>query len=187
MRILISAVIFTGLITLSACQRKKDDLHSVTQRIQYDVTIKSPDPNLDWWVQNIEGMNREAFVSDLIAAAYKGEVTTYDPFLLSKLEPGQISRIGSRSDTLRIQMSEPPYTYYDTVINVELSIHDITRIRFLEEWQQNPESRQVHKKVLGIAPLLESYDEEGILRGYQPMFWIFFDDAYPRKLQGKVL
>jgi hypothetical protein len=35
--------------------------------------------------------------------------------------------------------------------------------------------------------MLENYDETGNLRGYQPMFWIFFDDAYPGPLQRKAL
>lgn len=186
MRTFLAAIFLSGLIALSACQQSKDDSRSVTQRIQYDVSIKSPDPSFDWWVQNIEGMNREAFIADLIEAAYKGDVTTYDPFLLSKLEPGQISRIGRRSDTLRIQKSVPPYNYYDTIISVELSIHDITRIRFLEEWNLNEKNMQIHKEVLGIAPLLESYDESGELRGFQPMFWIFFDKKYPEVLRGSV-
>lgn len=187
MRTLLAATFFAGLITLSACQPGKDDSRSITQRIQYDVNIKSPDPNFDWWVQNIEGMNREAFVSDLLKAAYKGEVTTYDPFLLSKLEPDQISRIGRRIDTLRMQKPVPPYNFYDTIINVELSIHDITRIRFLEEWKLNKRNMQINKEVLGMAPLLENYDESGNLRGFQPMFWIFFDKKYPEALRGSVL
>jgi hypothetical protein len=187
MRTILAAVFFAGLIALSACQKRKDDSRSVTQRIQYDVSIKSPDLNFDWWVQNIEGMNREAFISDLLQAAYTGDVTAYDPFLLSKLEPGQISRIGRRSDTLRMQMAVPPYNFYDTIISVELSIHDITRIRFLEEWNLSEKNMQIHKEVLGMAPLLESYDESGNLRGYQPMFWVFFNKDYPQALRGKVL
>lgn len=186
MRKSILFLISIGLIVQS-CRQIQENTQTITQRIQYDVTIKSPDPDLEWWVQNIEGMNREAFVTDLLEATHKGTVKTYDPFLLSAISPDQISRIGRRTDTLRMQLPVPPYSFYDTVINVELSIHDITRIRFLEEWKLNPKNMQVHKEVLGIAPLLESYDENGFLRGYQPMFWIFFDDDYPGKLRGKVL
>lgn len=170
-----------------ACKQSEKDEWTVTHRIQYDVTIKSPDSGFDWWVQNIEGMNRESFVSSLLEAAYKGEVKTHDAFNYTAVDPAQVRNIGRRTDTLRIQHPEPPYTYYDTVIVRELSIHDVTRIRFLEEWQMNKKSMQISKEVLGIAPLLESYDEEGRLRGYQPMFWFFFNKDYPEALMGKVL
>jgi hypothetical protein len=183
-----SIIIFSCILLMQvSCRQKSGDEWTITQRIQYDVSIKSPDPNLEWWVQNIEGMNRESFISDLLEAAYNGDIETWDPFLLTQTGSDQIKRIGSRSDTMRLQRTQAPYTYYDTVIIKEISIHDITRIRFLEEWKQNKQNKQIKKEVLGIAPMLENYDETGNLRGYQPMFWIFFDDAYPGPLQRKAL
>lgn len=174
------------LLLQFSCKQSENDKLTVTHRIQYDVTIKSPDTGFDWWVQNIEGVNREAFVSLLLENAYKGKIKTYDAFNYNPIAPAAVKNIGRQSDTLRIQRAEPPYTYYDTVIVRELSIHDITRIRFLEEWKMNKKSMQIRKEVLGIAPLLESYDEQGHLRGYQPMFWFFFDKDYPEKLTGRI-
>lgn len=186
MRNEIAALLMIGVLS-TACQSKHKDSRALTQRIQYDVTIKSPDPNLDWWVQNIEGMNREAFINDFLNAAYHGNIKAYDAFLLNEMPPDQVKNIGRRSDTLRLQRALAPYEYHDTIINKELSIHEITRIRFLEEWTLNKENMQINKEVMGIAPLLESYDESGNLRGYQPMFWIFFDKKYPEALRGSVL
>jgi hypothetical protein len=180
-------VVIILVLATAACSEPDAELSTITQRIQYDVTIKSPDPGLDWWVQNIEGMRREALVNDLLEAAYKGKIRAYDPFLLSKLSPDQVQSIGSRNDTIRIQRPEPPYEYFDTVITQRLNIHDITRLRFLEEWNLNEKNMKISKEVHGIAPMLESYDKNGILRGYQPMFWIFFDQKYPAALEGRVL
>ncbi|MBE0663256.1 MAG: hypothetical protein IH597_12425 [Bacteroidales bacterium] len=186
MRNQIAALLWIGVL-LTACQSKQKDSWAVTQRIQYDVTIKSPDADFDWWVQNIEGMNREAFITELLNAAYQGNVKAYDVFLLNEMTADQVKNIGRRSDTLRLQRPVPPHNFRDTIINKELSIHEITRIRFLEEWNLNKENMQINKEVMGIAPLLESYDENGNLRGYQPMFWIFFDNKYPEALRGSVL
>jgi hypothetical protein len=186
MRNQIAALLVLVMLFIS-CQSEDKDSWTVTQRIQYDVTIKSPDPDLDWWVQNIEGMNREAFINELLYAAYQGNIKTYDAFLLNEMTTNQVKDIGHRSDTLRLQRSVAPYDYHDTVINKELSIHEITRIRFLEEWNLNKRNKQINKVVMGIAPLLESYDENGNLRGYQPMFWVFFDKKYPEMLRGSVL
>ncbi len=173
-------------IAFAACSPKRIDTESITQRIQYDVSIKSPDAGYDWWVNNIEGKNREALINDLMQAAYNGKVKTFDAFLFTENKPDQVRKIGSFSDTLRVQRSVPPYEFYDTVVTRELSIHDISRLRFLEEWSINPQNMQIHKNVIGIAPLLESYDESGILRGYMPMFWVFFDENYPAALSGRL-
>jgi len=142
---------------------------------------------MDWWVQNLEGMKREEFIKDFLEAAFSGKVPAYDAFSYTRLNPNQIRGIGSRNDTIRLQRTEPPYGYYDTVVSKSMSIHDITRLRFIEEWQVNPENMLITKKVLGIAPMLENYDETGAFRGYQPMFWIFYDSRYPDALQGKIL
>ena len=184
MRLTLPALVCT-LIFLVSCKQNGKDQWVVTQRIQYDVTIKSPNPDFEWWIQNIEGRNRENLVTSLMEAAYSGEVKVYDAYTFQPIIPEQARNIGTRSDTLRIQLAEPPYHYYDTVIRRELSIYDITRIRFLEEWQMDKKSSQISKEVLGLAPLLESYDENGLLRGYQPMFWIFFHKDYPAAMQGR--
>ncbi|HRZ78057.1 MAG TPA: hypothetical protein P5248_11855, partial [Bacteroidales bacterium] len=150
----------------------------VTRRIQYDVTIKSPDPTYDWWVQNIEGQDREALVRDLLSAAYEGRVKAWDIFH-QPLSPEQVKAIGNRTDTLTYQRSEEPYDLYDTVVTQTLSLNDITRIRFLEEWRSDASGFGLSKRVIGICPLLERYGPEGELRGYMPMFWIYYDPEYP--------
>jgi hypothetical protein len=41
------------------------------------------------------------------------------------------------------------------------------------------------KKVAGICPLVERRTDSGELRGYKPLFWVFFDDKYPAELEQK--
>ena len=62
-----------------SCNQQNNRSHKlITERIQYDVDIKSPDPDFDWWVQNIEGSKREQFVRSIIERAHSGEVDVYD-------------------------------------------------------------------------------------------------------------
>lgn len=167
-----------------SCEHKKQEY--VTQRIQYDVTIKNPDPDFDWWIQNIEGMKREALINDLLEAAFRGEVKTYDPFSLSANSIEQVKNLVVRHETVRLQRDVEPFDHYDTVIQKGISIHEIMKIRFLEEWTMNRKGMTIDKNILGIALMAESYDNTGFLRGYMPLFWIFYDDAYPGKLKGIV-
>ncbi len=176
--------LFVALTLLSSCLRKKQKTDFITKRIQYDVTIKSPDPEFDWWVQHIEGLNRETLIGDLLNAAYRGKIKTYDPFLLTENTVEQVKKLGTRYETVRLKRDVDPYDEYDTVFQKGISIHDITRIRFLEEWTIDRNGMRIDKHILGIALMAENYDDTGLLRGYMPLFWIFYDDAYPGKLKG---
>lgn len=173
-------LLFLSIAALLFSCEKHQDQTVVTERIQYDVVIKSPDPELDWWVQNLEGPKREGLVNAIMDAAYSGKVKAYDVFG-KQVTPEQVKAIENYTDTILVQEPNPPYS--DTLVPVkhELSRKDITRIRFMEEWSMNPSTLQINKRVIGIAPLLEKYTEKGEFQGYMPLFWIYFDDKYPVK------
>lgn len=169
----------TFMLLYSCRHPDTDKMILITERIQYDVDIKSPDPDFDWWVQNIEGSKREVFIRQVMDAAYEGKVRTYSYFN-EPLIPQQVREIGFRADTLTFQRAVPPYDFYDTIVEHRINFQDITRFRFLEEWYMDPGSHGITKKVIGIAPVLRRYTETGELMGYMPLFWIYFDENYPK-------
>jgi len=169
------------IIVWTGCRHNPEkDFTVITKRIQYDVPIKSPNPDFDWWVQNIEGSQREEFVHMILDAAYTGKVRTYDYFN-HPLTPEQVRQIGYHRDTITVQRPTAPYALFDTVIEQKLDPNLITRIRFLEEWTIDKKHFRIMKNILGIAPLIENYSEKGELRGYMPLFWIYTDKRYPEE------
>jgi len=34
-------------------------------------------------------------------------------------------------------------------------------------------------RILGLCPVKDDFDEDGIFRGYKPLFWIYFPEARP--------
>jgi hypothetical protein len=174
------------LLILVSCNRKDDaGRNVVTKRIQYDVPIVSPEPDLDWWVQNLEGSTRETVIKDIIGAATSGRVKAYDFFTYRLLTPDDVKNVFRRTDTVAIEQPDPPHELVDTVLVHELSQKDITRLRFLEEWRMDKNTLAFEKKVVGICPLAASFTETGELKGYKPLFWLFFDEQYPDELKGK--
>jgi len=176
---LISLIFLAGSCSIKV----ETDANIITQRIQYDVSIKSPDPELDWWVQNIEGEKRETLVQHLMTAVTGGNVKAYNFISNKQLSVKEINEQFHRSDTIAMQRPYPPYDFYDTVINKNLDTRNITRLRFLEEWRMDEKTLAFTKKVIGICPLIEAYTEQGELKGYKPLFWVFFDDQYPGKFE----
>lgn len=166
------------LLALAACTNTPAKHQILTEKIQYDVPIVSDNPQLDWWINNIEGSRREPFLKRIIEAAEKGEVKVYDYFNM-QLSPQQILAIGSDTIYQALLRNYPPYEEYDTMIISTISFRDISKIRFLEEWAWEPGSLTIEKKVLGLGPVIqrevagETYN--------QLLFWIYLDERYPQK------
>lgn len=180
----IKGVIVLSLFSLllASCGNKKIYESVVTKRIQYDVNIVTPDAEMDWWVQNIEGANREKFVKQLFKQAQDGKVKVYDFFSYKLLTNKEVGAILKTIDTISVERAVPPYDLVDTVIVKEVRMSDIKKIRFLEEWQMDEESLAFTKTVSGICPMVEKLDADGEIRGNKPLFWIFLDKRYPDEL-----
>ena len=163
-----------------SCKRiDKDSRILITDRIQYDVMLKNADSTADWWVQNLDGRDREAFVKLALEKAYSGKYKMYNFFTLTPISSEQAKAIGNRADTLSLQRITPPYDMHDTIVKTELRVNDILKIRFLEAWYWNENTNQMEKEIQGICPLLENYTEAGEFRGYQPLFWIALTNKFP--------
>lgn len=180
-------LIITAISLLSfSCQNKGDsDKNSVTKRIQYDVMLRNPEADPDWWVQNIEGSDREKLVKDILSRVSEGVVKAYDFHTNRPLSVEEVRKIMKRVDTISLERAVPPYDLVDTVLVTEIRLSDITKLRFLEEWKMDEKTLDFSKQVLGICPLIEKYSDSGELRGYKPLFWVFFNDRYPAELETK--
>jgi len=182
---------FFGLILVftlltPSCHNSEDAVKNiVTKRIQYDVFIQNTEPDMDWWVQNIEGSNREKLVRDIITQVSEGKVKAYDFLSCKPFTAQEIKTMMKRVDTISVERATPPYDLVDTLLVTEIRLSDIKKIRFLEEWRMNEKTLEFSKKIAGICPLAERLTDFGELRGYKPLFWVFFDDKYPAELEGK--
>lgn len=179
--------LFSLSATLISCGDNKQkpensNKKELSERIQYDVLIKTPDTDYDWWVQNLEGSKREAFVRTILDLAYEGKVKAYDYFN-DPFTPEEVKAIGNRTDTISVQNPDDPSVEYDTVVKHELDIQTITKVRFLEEWYLDETNYSFDKKVCGVMLMRENYSDSLELRGYTPLFWLYFDKEYPAKMK----
>ncbi len=154
----------------------------IVERIQYDVPIKSTSEQHAWFVNNIDGANREKFVKSMIDFAKKHQENLFTFPDLEKLNADEFDKILAHTDTIMEQSSEPPYNYEEKIIEYRLEINDISKVRFIEEWYHDDDNK-IHKEVIAVAPLLENFDENGHFRGYWPLFWIFYDNEYVNRLK----
>ena len=170
------SILFLQII--SSCDNRNK--YIVTEKIQYDVNIKSPDPDYDWWIQNLPGPQREKLVETILAGAIDGQFQVYD-YYNNPISPAEVSAILSDTTVVRLTQVEPPYETYDSVIIYNIIPEDILRIRFLEEWRMNPEDLSFEKKIVGIAPVARRVVMD--IERWQPLFWIYPDKELRDKLK----
>lgn len=158
-----------------------DKMTPLTKRIQYDVFIKAPADNQDWWVQNIEESSRIAMINAILFKAKSGVVKAYDFPFNNALKPADINGLLTTSRSVEMQRPTPPYAFFDTTITEVTGVDKLIKLRFQEEWHMSTKPMAIIKKVTGIAPIKENYAPDGTLRGYTPLFWVYFDKQYPIK------
>lgn len=162
------------LIIITSCE--DNDKTLITKKIQYDVNIKSPNPDYDWWIQNLPGPDREKIVEMIIEGAKSGKFKAYDYFNKA-LSTQEVNSIFADTMNLRLAKTEPPYELYDTTIINVIRLEDIQKIRFMEKWEINEDNLMITKTVYAIAPITKRIDLNGIER-WQPLFWIYTDESF---------
>jgi len=171
------AIILTFIASiLFSCSDNSSRKEILTSKIQYDVPVNNNDPQLDWWINNIEGSKREPFLKRIMEAAGKGDVKACDYFN-NPLTPAQVQSIGTDTIYQTLLRTYPPYEEYDTMIVSSITYRDIIKIRFLEEWKWDPVTLEMEKKILAIGPVTQKE-----ISGHsfnQLLFWISLDDGFP--------
>jgi len=175
---IITAITLVAML-FAATSCKQDNKKVITQKIQYDVNIKSPDADYDWWIQNLPGPDRENLVGKILEGAKSGKFKAYDYFQ-NPISAAEVRSLMADTIVLRLMETEPPYKEYDTTIVNVIHLEDIQRLRFLEKWEIEEESLQIEKTIYAIAPIARRIDFNGIER-WQPLFWIYTDESFLKK------
>ncbi len=173
-------LVLLALLMQMACHNNSTEI--ITKKIQYDVNIKSPNPDYDWWIQNLVGPQRDKLVDLIIAGAKSGKWQAYDYFNDS-INKYEVRDIFADTTVVAMTRTTPPYETFDTMIIRQILPHDIERLRFMEEWSIDKQNLQFKKKVIGIAPIARRLDFNGIER-WQPLFWIYTDKDFINSIKN---
>ncbi len=151
------------------------DLITITHKIQYDVFIKSENDKNNWYSNNIVASDREYLLNKIIEVASKGKLKIYDYFDKS-IDKESFKKILNRKDTVLVENPEDPGSFTPQISDISLDIKSISKIRFIEDWKIDPKSFRLFKTVKAISLLTENRENDGTIRGYTPVFYIYFDE-----------
>lgn len=123
---------------------------------------------------------KEMFINVLRDAAIEGSISVYDPIddeFTRKMTTDEVAKIGGgEPDTVYVV---DPITYEEKmeIVTKEFDPTKVSKYRLKEDWIFDIETSTLIVRILGIAPVLEVYDDQGNYRGDQPMFWVYYPEA----------
>ena len=118
------------------------------------------------------------FIEIILDAAYECVLQTYemmDDQFKTPLSCEDVKAIGNSIDT---ELVVDPVTLeesYEVVENL-LNKDHITKYRLKEDWIFDKQLSQLYVRILGIAPIMEKYDENGNYMTDLVMFWTYYPD-----------
>lgn len=62
------------------------------------------------------------------------------------------------------------------IVTNELNYEDIKRFRIKEVWYFDEQRSVMNVRILGIAPMLEVFDDQGNFRYERPLFWVYYPE-----------
>lgn len=122
---------------------------------------------------------KEPFINILLEAASEGDITLYGTFTDDFSEPltqSEVDAIIYKKDTICTFDPETLEEICLPVVN-ELNPEDIKQYYLKEVYFFDEETSKMDVRILGIAPIIERYDDNGNFLNSGPMFWVYYPEA----------
>jgi len=107
----------------------------------------------------------------------EGTITAYDDdeFKISLTKAEAKNKMGGY-ETIELY-DEYGEVYGTDSTFVEIESQDIMMYRLKEDWFFDRERSVMDVRIIGIAPVKQLINDDGTVRGYSPLFWIYFPQA----------
>lgn len=115
----------------------------------------------------------------LAKAALEGEIDLFsaeDDKFSYLMSDEEVRKVFYSSDTIEVYNPEtydPEYRVIENVVNFE----NIKRFRVKEVWYFDENLGKLSVRILGIAPLIEVFDENDNFKFERPMFWVHYPEC----------
>lgn len=158
------------------------------ERVWREIDIREK-MNLAFRYKAEDDNGNQRFISILLRAIKKGDVTAFDPNVDDRFTtPMTVAKVGEiisgRCDTIQvIDWAKDPTgskgIMKDSLVCKEFNPDDIMKFRVKEEWVFDKESSRMVTRILGIAPIKTYTDDQGNVLGESPIFWVYYPDLRP--------
>lgn len=159
------------------------------ERVWREIDIREK-MNLPFRYKAEDDNGNQRFISILLRAVRKGDVTAFDPTIDDRFTtPMTLEKVGSiiagKCDSIQVMdwAKDPTGTkgfMKDSLVCKDFNPDEIVKFRIKEEWVFDKEASRMFTRILGIAPIKTYVDENtGIVLGESPIFWVYYPDLRP--------
>ncbi len=119
------------------------------------------------------------FIEILLDALKKGKIKAYktfdDNFTQVMTKDDIMETIAGKVDT---QIITDPITQQEItkIVHHDFAPETITKYRIKEDWIFDRNQGQMVVRICGLAPVKDVYGDDGVYRGPQAMFWLYYPD-----------
>lgn len=133
-----------------------------------------------------EDNGSQRFINILLQAVQNGDVTAFNGINDRFTKPMKLKEITALLVQPPTHMQVPDWakdptgaTMKDSVISNDFNPEQVQSYQIKEEIIFDNKTSKLHHRIIGIAPLKRSLDNNGNLRGEFPLFWIYYPDLRP--------
>jgi len=129
------------------------------------------------------------FIEILLDGLKKGKLHAYstadDRFTTSMSKDQILEMLTGKPDTIPV---EDPVTGQITykIIKRDFNPDLVTKYRLKEDWVFDRNLGRMVVRIVGLAPLLDKYNDDGSFRASSPMFWIYYPELRETLAQYEV-
>jgi gliding motility associated protien GldN len=147
--------------------------------------------NQAFYFPEIPHNNWRNLTTVLFDALKEGKITAYDAMsptdeFVVPLTYAAIMKRLEGVDTVSIQRLTPPYEFHDTIVPRTFNPSEIKRFRIKEDWFFDKQRSVMEVRIIGICPVKDNLDKNGVFRAYEPLFWIYYPEARPILAKAEV-
>jgi len=117
-------------------------------------------------------------------AVMNGDLTAYDNTILDadqfleELPTDKARMIGNSIDTTWL-INAITLEDEQVIIENKLEWNKIVKYKIKEDWFFDEETSTFQVRIIGLAPVLETFDENNIFIGDETMYWLYYPDLRP--------
>ena len=129
--------------------------------------------------------DRQNLIDVLMQAIDEGTITAYgnatnDDEFQSPMSRSEVDLIGiMEGEKMTIEEKFDPDNqeyYLDTTYNT-FQRHDVKKYRIKEEWFFDKQRSVMEVRIIGICPVIDRKNEDGVYTGETSLFWVYFPEA----------
>ena len=121
------------------------------------------------------GMFIEILIDALKTGKIKGYKTFDDRFTTQMTKDDILESVAGKTDTITVQ-NPVDNTEEQKIIHKDFDPTAIRKYRLKEDWIFDRNQGQMVVRIVGLAPVKDVVGDDGVYRGSQAMFWLYYPD-----------